>query len=59
MARKQTPSQSKKSALESDFAPLYAVAGLTDALAEALRGALTETQQKANFAHDRTPGQGP
>ena len=48
MPRKQTPSQAKKSALESDYAPLYAVAGLTDALADALKAALAETQEKAN-----------
>jgi hypothetical protein len=40
--------EARKSALESDYAALYAVAGLTDALAEALKGALADTQQKAN-----------
>ena len=34
--------------MESDYAALYAVAGLTDALAEALKGALADTQQKAS-----------
>ena len=38
----------RDSALESDYAALYAVAGLTDALAEALKGALADTQQKAS-----------
>jgi len=46
--RKQTPAEVRKSALESDYAPLYAVAGLTDALAEVLKNALAETQGKAN-----------
>ena len=36
MPRKETPDQAKKAAVESDYAPLYAVAGLTDALADAL-----------------------
>ena len=40
--------EARKSALESDYAALYAVAGLTDALAEALKGALADTQQKAS-----------
>ena len=48
MPRKQTPAQAKKAALESDYAALYAVAGLTDALADALKSALGETQEKAN-----------
>ena len=37
MPRTQSPDQAKKSALESDYTPLYAVAGLTDALADALK----------------------
>ena len=48
MPRKQTPNQARKAALESDYAALYAVAGLTDALADALKSALAETQEKAN-----------
>lgn len=48
MSPKETSAESRKSALESDYAALYAVAGLTDALAEALKGALAETQQKAS-----------
>ena len=40
--------EARKSALESDYAALYAVAGLTDALAEALKAALADTQQKAS-----------
>jgi hypothetical protein len=48
MPRKQTPTQARKSAIDSDYTPLYAVAGLTDALAEALRGALVERQEKAS-----------
>lgn len=46
--RKQTPAEAKKAALESDYAPLYAVAGLTEALAEALKNALAETQGRAS-----------
>ena len=38
----------RKSALDSDYAALYAVAGLTDALAEVLKGALADTQQRAS-----------
>jgi hypothetical protein len=44
----QPSAEARKSALESDYAALYAVAGLTDALAEALKGALADTQQKAS-----------
>ena len=48
MSEKETFAEARKSALESDYAALYAVAGLTDALAEALKGALADTQQKAS-----------
>jgi hypothetical protein len=48
MAQKETSAEERKSAVESDYAALYAVAGLTDALAEALKGALAETQQQAS-----------
>jgi hypothetical protein len=48
MSSKETSAESRKSALESDYAALYAVAGLTDALAEALKAALADTQQKAS-----------
>jgi hypothetical protein len=48
MAHKEVSAEARQSALESDYAPLYAVAGLTDALAEALKGALADTQQKAS-----------
>lgn len=47
MPRKQTPAQARQTALESEYTPLYAVAGLTDALADALRSALVETQYRA------------
>ena len=47
-ASDEPSAEARKSALESDYAALYAVAGLTDALAEALKGALADTQQKAN-----------
>jgi hypothetical protein len=48
MPEKEISAEARKSALESDYAALYAVAGLTDALAEALKSALAETQQKAS-----------
>src|SRR6476469_722967 len=48
MSEKEVSPEARKSAIESDYAALYAVAGLTDALAEALKGALTDTQQKAS-----------
>jgi hypothetical protein len=48
MPHKEVSAEARKSALESDYAALYAVAGITDALAEALKGALAETQQKAS-----------
>jgi hypothetical protein len=47
MSHKDVPADARKSALESDYAALYAVAGLTDALADALKSALADTQQKA------------
>ena len=47
MSEKEVSPEARKSAIESDYAALYAVAGLTDALADALKGALAETQQKA------------
>ena len=40
--------EARKSVLESDYAALYAVAGITDALAEAIKGAIAETQQRAS-----------
>ena len=46
--RKTSSPEARKSALESDYAPLYAVAGLTDALSEVLRSALADTQGKAS-----------
>ena len=46
--RKKSSPEARKSALESDYAPLYAVAGLTDALSEVLRSALADTQGKAS-----------
>ena len=48
MPHEEVPADARKSALESDYAALYAVAGLTDALAEALKGALADTQQRAS-----------
>ena len=48
MSEEQTPAPAKKSVSESEYAPLYAVAGLTDALADALRRVLAESQSKAS-----------
>jgi hypothetical protein len=48
MPDKEVSTDARKSALESDYAALYAVAGLTDALADALKGALADTQQRAS-----------
>ena len=48
MLEKEPTDEARTSARESDYAALYAVAGLTDALADALKGALAETQQKAS-----------
>lgn len=59
MPRKQTPAQARKSAIESDYAPLYAVAGLTDALAEAIRSALVETQEKGRKRIEEIQGRAP
>ena len=49
MPEKEVSADARRSAMESDYAALYAVAGLTDALAEALKGALADTQQKASL----------
>ena len=45
MPHEEVPADARKSALESDYAALYAVAGLTDALAEALK-VLSPTRSK-------------
>jgi uncharacterized phage infection (PIP) family protein YhgE len=44
--RKKTPAQVRKSALESDFAPLYAVAGIADAFTAQAKSTLTATREK-------------
>ena len=44
---KQNPAQARKEARESDYAPLYAVAGLTDVLAETLKANIIESQDRA------------
>src|SRR5918998_949361 len=41
-----TSDQTKKPGRETDYTPLYAVAGMADALADALRSALTDSQQR-------------
>ena len=45
--RKQTPAQARKAALESDYAPLYAVAGLTQVVASTLQATWNGTAEKA------------
>lgn len=45
--RTETPAQAKKSAVESDYAPFYAMAGLTDVLATTMRESLQHTQERA------------
>ena len=59
MLEKEPSDEARKSALESDYAALYAVAGLTDALAEALKGALAESQQKASKRLNELQGKRP
>lgn len=44
--RKETSAQARKAALESDLAPLYALAGLTDLFAETLRATITQSQER-------------
>jgi hypothetical protein len=43
--RKQTPAQARKAALASDFAPLYAVAGLADTFAVQAKTTLIATRE--------------
>jgi uncharacterized protein YoxC len=45
--RKQSPAQARRAALESDFTPLYAVAGLTDVLAASVKKTLGHSREKA------------
>jgi len=45
--RKQTPAQARKSAIDSDFSPLYAVAGLTDVAVATVKVTLAHTQERA------------
>lgn len=44
--RKQTQAQARKAALESDFAPLYAVAGLADTFAVQAKTTLVATRER-------------
>jgi len=46
MSEKEVSPEARKSAIESDYAALYAVAGLTDALADALKGALARRSRR-------------
>jgi hypothetical protein len=48
--RKQTPAQARKTALESDFAPLYAVAGLADTFAAQAKTNLIATRERVQTA---------
>ena len=45
--RKQTPAQARKAALESEYTPLYAVAGLTEAVATTVQTTLAQTSEVA------------
>jgi hypothetical protein len=45
--RRQTPAQARKAAIESDYTPLYAAAGLTDLVAESIKNIVLTTQEKA------------
>jgi len=45
--RHQTSAQARQSAVESDFTPLYAAAGLTDLVAESVKNIVFTTQVKA------------
>ena len=45
--RKQTPAQARKAAVESDYTPLYAAAGLTDLVAESIKTVVLTTQEMA------------
>ena len=54
--RKQTPAQARKAALESDFAPLYAVAGLTDLLQEAAAQRLADLRTRQTEFQGRVRG---
>ena len=46
--RKQTPAQARKAALESDYAPFYAVAGLTEVVTTSLQAVLAGSSEKAS-----------
>jgi hypothetical protein len=46
-ARRQTPAQARKAAVESDYTPLYVAAGLTDLVAESIKNVVLTTQEKA------------
>jgi hypothetical protein len=59
MPHNETSVEARKSALESDYAALYAVAGLTDALSDALKGALADTQLKASKRLDELQSKRP
>ena len=54
--RKQTPAQARKAALESDFAPLYAVAGLTDLLQETAAQRLADLRTRQTAVQGRVRG---
>ncbi|BAK37761.1 hypothetical protein MLP_47470 [Microlunatus phosphovorus NM-1] len=45
--RRPTPAQDRKAAIESEYAPLYAAAGLTDLAVESIKNLVLATQEKA------------
>jgi hypothetical protein len=59
MTHKGVSAEARRSAVESDYAALYAVAGLTDALAEALKGRSPRLQQKASKRISELPSRRP
>ena len=45
--RRPTPAQARKAAIESEYTPLYAAAGLTDLALESIKNLVVATQEKA------------
>ncbi|MFP5282116.1 MAG: hypothetical protein ACLGIF_01545 [Actinomycetes bacterium] len=53
----QSPAQARRSAADTDLTPLYAMAGLTEAVATNLRSAWTLTTDRATARLRSVPGQ--
>lgn len=56
--RQQTAAEARSAALQSEYAPLYAVAGLTATLTEVCKGALVDTQERAGESLSRLQRRG-